>query len=207
MIPSIGMTRIPLTARFGELLIEKGLATPEQVSQALSRQRFLRMQNQHIRIGDLLQKECDIDRRTMEDIFIKELFHQVLLRLKILLAEDPDLPSNLECVLITIRILQEEPNILLGEADMQVSLPDRPENILMICIPFDFRFSDYSTIIDLPDTIDQIKNGLNETLAISPSEQRSMGIAIQSMNCIFPLAGGDSLTKESDFFEDKKNND
>lgn len=181
MIPCIGMTRIPLTVRFGELLIEKGLASPEQVSEALSRQRFLRMQNQYIRIGDLLQKECDIDRKTMEDIFLKELFIQILVRLKTLTDEDPDLDPDLECTLISIRILEEKTDMLSGEAHMRISLADRPETVLMLNIPFDFRFSDYSTTIDLPDTIDQIKNGINETMDMAPSEQRGIGIAIDKL--------------------------
>ncbi|MDY0162666.1 hypothetical protein [Desulfobotulus sp.] len=181
MVLCIGMTHIPLTARFGELLIEKGLATPRQVDQALSRQKALHLQHRHIRIGDLLHSECGIDRNAMEEVFLSDLFSQILLRLRGLIAADADIPAHLSCTLIQARILQEGTDILQGEADIHIVFPDNQEQTFLLTLPFDFRFSDHSTSIDLPEAIDQIKNGLNDAITISPSEQRTLGITIASL--------------------------
>ncbi|MCW7752895.1 hypothetical protein OOT00_02735 [Desulfobotulus sp. H1] len=176
----IGMTRIPLTTRFGELLIEKGLASPGQVHQALSRQKELRKQQQYIRIGSLLHKECGISQQSMEKIFQADLLQQILVRLRKLITQDPDLPPDLSCLLSTARFLNEAPDMLQGDAEFQI-LPEKQDQAFMLCLSFDFRFSDHSTTIDLPNAMDQIKQGLYKAMDIPLSDQQHMGIPIENL--------------------------
>ncbi|TYT74337.1 hypothetical protein [Desulfobotulus mexicanus] len=184
MALNIGMMRIPLTTRFGELLIENGLASPAQVSLALARQEDLRLQNQHIRIGELLHKECGIDKKAMENLFRTDIFRQILMRLRVLISEEPDLPKALSCIPIHARITAEEPEGLQGEADFQIILPERQDQAFSLCLAFDFRFSDHSTTIDLPEAIDQIKKGIHETMEIPLAEQEQIGLSIENLRSV-----------------------
>ncbi|TWI70763.1 hypothetical protein LZ24_02184 [Desulfobotulus alkaliphilus] len=186
MALNIGMMRIPLTTRFGELLIENGLASPAQVSLALARQEDLRLQNQNIRIGELLHKECGIDKKAMENLFRTDIFRQILMRLRMLISEEADLPKALSCIPIQARITGEGDEGLQGEADFQILLPGKQEQAFSLCLTFDFRFSDHSTTIDLPEAIDQIKKGLHEAMDIPVTEQEQIGLPIDNLRSLPP---------------------
>lgn len=180
---SIGLTKIPLTSRFGQLLVDHGLATKEQIDTALAVQKqYLATGGEHRRIGDLLQITCGINPDEMEQVFRNQLRKKIQNRLQNMLRQDPELGPvpGLRITITDITITAEDSDRLQGEADFQILSETSFAQTFLICLPFDYFFTEAITNMDFLDAMDQIRNGLAEPFAMSRAEQRSMGISLSS---------------------------
>lgn len=187
---SIGLTRIKFNIKFGKVLVDSGIVSDEEMDRALETQEMGRKKGQNPLIGDIIARQCNIQRNDIEKIFAQHLFRNILRHFKYVLLHDPVLLSYfdarsdfLEKLSVKIPLWEldgVEKNVIRGKAIFLVKTKNGEE--ITVNIPLEYFIEDQVTTIDFLGSIEYLKSQIIDSNGgVSDIELEDMGIQISEL--------------------------
>ncbi len=186
---SYSLTKIKLKIRIGEMLVDAGVISEEQLDQVLKDQKEMQKKGEKILIGDLISSQFKISKSEIENIFAKyllfsvsQLFYEIL-RNDAVLSERFGSPDNFidrTDIYIPKWEIKKEKTKEVINAELAIVITPKDDNpVMTVNMPFEYIIEDQIANIDLPEAAEFIKTKLlKEKGLVASTDLGQIGIIL-----------------------------